>query len=255
MSVFDEAATEQQSTEPQAEQNTSEQQESFLKKLVEQRGEQWSDPEVIAKGKLEADAHISNLEKQLAELREDLGKNEYSKQLLEALQNKAGSANPNTAVANNDKGASDAPNTTADKEVDIQSLVEQTLTQRENAAKVAQNIQSVEEALTSAYGTEAQKVVKEKAEALGMSLSRMQEIASESPNAFLALMGEAPVKERNADVSSSRNTTAGFNNPGVKDFGYYQELRRKSPNEYYSPKVQNEMARAAVELGDRFYNK
>lgn len=252
MSVFDDAATAQQGTETQAQ--DSQTQESFLKKLVEQRGEQWSDPEVIAKGKIEADRHIENLEAQLSELKEDLTKNTYAKTLLDTLQNKAGSTNPKPAEAQTN-GVSSPPNTTEKEDVDIQSLVEQTLTQRENAAKAAQNVKTVEEALSKSYGPEAQKVVKDKAQELGISLSKMEELAAESSTAFLALMGEPPAKEQNADLTSVRNTTAGFNKSGEKDFGYYQEMRRKSPNEYYTPKVQNEMARQRVELGDRFYKK
>jgi hypothetical protein len=44
---------------------------------------------VLAKGKLEADGYIKTLEDQLTAMREDLGKQEYSKQLLDQLQNKA----------------------------------------------------------------------------------------------------------------------------------------------------------------------
>jgi len=44
-------------------------QESFLDKLVQAKGENWKDPEVLAKGKLEADGYIKNLEDQLSQMR------------------------------------------------------------------------------------------------------------------------------------------------------------------------------------------
>jgi hypothetical protein len=82
MSVFDE--TQSDNTQPQAGQTTAETtqqgtqpQESYLQKLVETRGDNWKDPEVLAKGKLEADAYIKNLEDQLAQMREDLGKQDF----------------------------------------------------------------------------------------------------------------------------------------------------------------------------------
>ena len=259
MSVFDQTATEQQAepTEAPTEEQAVETQESFVSKLVQERGNKWSDPEVIAKGKLEADRHIGELERQLAELREDLSKSEYAKEVVEALRNKAGGINPKDAAPkNNNDDAAIQPNTTEQaSEVDLESLVEQTLAKREQEAKVTQNIKSVEQQLESAFGTEARKVVEEKAASLGISLDRMQEIASESPAAFMALVGQPATMERNADVSSAKNTASGFNTQGAKDFEYYQKMRRENPKQYYSPSMQNEMAQARVQLGDKFYRK
>jgi hypothetical protein len=238
------AATDQQQTS-----------EDWVAKLAEQRGEKWTDPQVIAKGKLEADQHISNLEKQLQEMREDIAKQDYAAKVLEALQNKGQSTTGETAEPKTTTGDGSTQNTTDAANVDIESLVEQTLTKREREAKVAQNVQKVSEALEQQYGTEASKMVKQKADALGLSMARMQELAGESPDAFLTLIGTAPAPERNADVSSSVNTAAGaFNAGSQKNWKYYQEMRRKNPTQYYRPNVQNEMIKMREELGDRFYS-
>lgn len=260
MSVFDQTATEQQAEPTQAptEEQAVETQESFVSKLVQERGDKWSDPEVIAKGKLEADRHIGELERQLAELREDLSKSEYAKEVVEALRNKAGGINPKDAAPkNNNDDAAIQPNTTEQaSEVDLESLVEQTLAKREHEAKVAQNLKSVDEVLTASLGTEAGKYVQERAAALGMSIDRLRDIAAESPDAFLTLVGQAPAREQNADLKSSLNTTAGsFNATEQKDFEYYQKMRRENPRKYYSPSVQNEVAQSRAKLGDKFYRK
>lgn len=259
MSVFDQVATEQPTEGvEQAEAQATETQESFVSKLVQERGDKWSDPEVIAKGKLEADKHISELERQLAELREDLGKSEYAKEVVEALRNKAGGITPKDAAPkNNNVDAANQPNTTEKaSDVDVESLVEQALLKKEKEAVVAQNLKAVDDALTTSLGTEAGKYVQERAAALGMSMDRLREIASESPSAFLTLVGQAPAKEKNADLSSSLNTSAGsFNTQAQKDFAYWQKMRRENPRKYYSPNTQNEMAQSRVQLGERFYNK
>jgi hypothetical protein len=72
--VFSEQS--QTTDQTQAEQQVQETppQDSYLQKLVETKGENWKDPEVLAKGKLEADGYIKNLEAQLEEMREDLKK-------------------------------------------------------------------------------------------------------------------------------------------------------------------------------------
>ena len=96
MSVFTEGAATTQSTQTeQVTTETSPPQESFVAKLVEAKGENWNNPEVLAKGKLEADGYIQQLESQLTQMREDLGKQDYAQKLLDQLQNKA--ADPTNA--------------------------------------------------------------------------------------------------------------------------------------------------------------
>jgi hypothetical protein len=83
MSVFDQKPEGHDAVTEQATPEATPTTESFVAKLVETRGENWSDPEMIAKGKIEADNHIAELERQIAEMREDLSKQDYSKSLLE----------------------------------------------------------------------------------------------------------------------------------------------------------------------------
>ena len=258
MSIFgDGTATEQNQQPSEQPAEATPTTESFLNKLVTERGEKWSDPEVIAKGKLEADAHIANLERQLAEMREDLSKSNYSKQLLDALQSKAGNTNPEPAMAHDKDGDTAAQDTTGDG-VDVESLVEKIVLKKETEKKLSdainQNVQMVQEALTSTFGSEALNTVKARADELGMSLEAMEEMAKTSPKAFLSLVGSAPQPQRNADLTSSKNTVADFNTAGGRDWNYYQNLRRTNPNQYYSPRVQNEMMKARTEQGDRFYS-
>lgn len=255
--VFEQAATEQQAEGNQAEAQTFETKESFVKKLVEERGENWQDPEVIAKGKLEADNHIKELERQLEELRGDLSKNEYAKQLLETLQGKAEaptSSNPvESQKQQSEEGSAADQNTTGDAG-DLESLVEETIRKREQQQTAQQNLTQVQETLSKAFGTEANKVVQERAKELGMSLDRLQEIATESPSAFMRLIGEAPAVESNPAPSSSVNTTAKFNQSSERNWQYYQNLRRTNSKQYYSPKVQNQLVQDRQRLGDRFYS-
>lgn len=254
--VFEQAATEQQAEGTQAETQAFETEESYVKKLVEARGEKWQDPEVIAKGKFEADNHIKELERQLEELRGDLSKNEYAKQLLETLQGKAGATtSPNSVDAQQkeQEGSSADQNTTGDAG-DLESLVEETIRKREQQQTAQQNLSQVQETLGKAFGTEANKVVQERAKELGMSLDRLQDIATESPSAFMRLIGESPAVETNPAPSSSVNTTAKFNQTNERNWSYYQELRRSKPKQYYSPKVQNSLVQDRQRLGDRFYS-
>ena len=253
MSVFDQKPEGHDAVTEQATPEATPTTESFVAKLVETRGDNWSDPEMIAKGKIEADNHIAELERQLAEMREDLSKQDYSKSLLEQLQSKAGTT-PNEPVVSSEKsGGVGEANTTPDP-AELESLVEATLKKREAEAKATGNIQAVDAALTEAFGTEASKVVTEKAKELGMSLDRMQAIAAESPNAFLRLIGDvAPVAKPVAQTTAI-NTQAKLNTGGGKTWSDYQALRRSNPTQYYSPAVQREMAAQKDKLGAGFFN-
>lgn len=255
MSVFTEGAATEQST--QTEQQTTETttpQESFVAKLVEAKGENWKDPEVLAKGKLEADNYISELEQQLSQMREDMAKQDYAKTLLDQLQNKA--ADPttaNTAMPNNNTGGTTDGNTNPNlSEDDLKSLVEKTLTAREQENTVKQNLALVDQELEKSYGTEAKAMIQKKSEELGISLQRMQELASESPSAFFTLIGE-PKKSFNPMVQGSvRTEGVNMQASTERDWSYYQKLRRENKNLYYTPKIQRQLMDDKIRLGDKF---
>lgn len=253
MVFTDSAATAQ--TEQTAEQTTTETppQESFVQKLVEAKGENWKDPEVLAKGKLEADGYIKTLEDQLAQMREDMKKQDYQAQILEQLQNKA---TESTAVNNevpNNNGDINTQNTTASvDEATLKSLVEQTLTQREKDNTVQQNLSQVDKELESSFGTEAAATVQKKAQELGMSMDRLRDIAAESPSAFFTLIGQ-PQKTFSPMVQGSvRTEGVNMQASTERDWSYYQKLRRENRNLYYSPKVQQQMFQDKARLGEKF---
>ena len=257
MVFTDSAATAQteQTAEVQGQETTP--QESYLQKLVEAKGENWKDPEVLAKGKLEADGYIKTLEDQLEQMREDMKKQDYQAQILDQLQNKA---TESTAVStevpnNNNNGDINAQNTTeaVDEEV-LKSLVEKTLTQREKDAVIKQNLLQVDQELEKSFGTEASAKVQEKADQLGMSMERLREIAAESPAAFMSLIGE-PQKTFSPMVQGSVRTEGVNMQPSAeRDWNFYQNLRRQNSKEYYTPKVQQQMMKDKLRLGDRFGN-
>lgn len=254
--VFTEGTETAQTTQPEQTQEETSPQGSFLSQLVEAKGENWKDPEVLAKGKIEADGYIQTLEGQLTQMREDLKKKEYQDEVLEQLQKKATESTAvNNGVPNNNNSNTEGENTTRNlSEEDLKSLVEQTLNQREADAVTKTNLQRVDEELDKTFGTNAEEVVKKKAEELGMSMDRLSEIASESPNAFFTLIGE-PKPTFNPMVNGSVRTE-GVNMQVSTDrnWQYYQKLRRENPNQYYEPKMQQQLLQDRMRLGDNFGN-
>jgi hypothetical protein len=255
MSVFSESGQPNQTQETEQTTQTTEPSESFVAKLVEAKGDNWKDPEVLAKGKLEADRYIKELEDQLNQMREDLKKEDYAEKILQEIRNKAADTStakqslPNNDTAGAEKDGTPQPSLS---EEDLKSLVDKTLTEREKQNTVTQNIRLVDEELQRQYGTEAQKTVLKKAEDLGISLERMKEIASESPTAFFALIGDGK-KTFNPMVNSSVRTEGVNLQPSTeRDWSYYQKLRRENRDLYYTPKVQQQLMQDKGRLGDKF---
>ena len=252
--VFTDApATEQSNQNTDTTATESQQDGSYLQKIVEAKGDNWKDPEVLAKGKLEADGYIKNLEDQLTQMREDLKKQEYKNEVLDQLQTKAAETTAATNEVPNNNSSTKEQNTTATfSEEDLKSLVEKTLGQRELEAKVQGNLQLVDKELEGSFGTEAKAQIEKKAEELGMSIERLRDIAAESPNAFFALIGENKRPVSPMVAGSVRTEGVNMQSSTERDFNYYQKLRRENRNLYYSAKTQQQMFEDKARLGDKF---
>ena len=255
MDVFSESGQTNDTTQPEIQATESTQpQDSFVQKLVEAKGDNWKDPEVLAKGKIEADGYIQKLEEQLTNMREDLSKQDYAKDLLEQLQNKAADPiNAKNAMPNNDTGGTSEGNTNPNlSEEDLKSLVERTLTERDKDSVVKQNLNLVNEEMEKSYGTDASAKIQNKAKELGLTIERMQEIAAESPNAFFNLIGE-PKKDFKPMVEGSvRTEGVNMQASNERDWSYYQTLRRDNRSLYYSPKIQRQLIEDKGRLGSKF---
>jgi len=255
MDVFSESSQTTDTTQPEIQATESTQpQDSFVQKLVEAKGENWKDPEVLAKGKLEADGYIQELETQLNSMREDLSKQDYAKSLLDQLQNKAAeSTTANIAMPKNNIGDTSDGNTNPNlSEEDLKSLVERTLTERDKDSVVKQNLSLVNEEMEKSYGTDASAKIQDKAKELGLTLERMQEIAAESPTAFFALLGEQKKSFSPMVQGSVRTEGVNMQASTERDWNYYQNLRRENKSAYYSPKVQQQLMNDRQRLGPKF---
>ncbi len=259
MSVFDAESSETtQGNQTEQVLGDSQPQLSFLDKLVETKGEHWRDPETLAKGKLEADSYITDLENQLTQIKEDLSKQDYAKSLLEQLQNKAAdTTNVKSEVQfnnnNNNSGTETEGNTSQEVSEDtLKSLVEQTLTERERNNTVKQNLDSVNQQLEESFGTEARSQIERKSRELGISVQRMQDIASESPSAFFTLIGEQVKAPQPMVNGSIRTEGVNMQRSNDRDWAYYQNLRKTNKQEYYSAEVQKQIIEDRIRLGDKF---
>lgn len=192
-----------------------------------------------------AQTHISRLEQELSELKEDLGKRmnaeEALNKILEARKSSDVQEHPPADI-------------TPDA---LKDLVKSTYKEISDDEKKAHNITEVSKRVIAAWGDKANATLDSKAAELGVSVAFLQDTASHSPQAFYNLIGLNSVpKQENPSARQSSVNTAGFEGTGmVQPYSYkwYQQMRKDDPKAYYMPKVQLEMHRRAAEQGDDFY--
>ena len=257
MSIFTETDPTAGGTQTQQTETGTENQTTFLDQIVQAKGENWRDAETLAKGKLEADAYILSLEDQNKQLREDLSKQDYAAEVLNEIRGKAAeSSTAKTSEATeNTAGVNEHETPSALDEDTLKSLVEKTLLERELQRSTEQNVQKVTDDLKTRFGDQAGDVVKAKAQELGLSLDRMEQLATESPSAFLSLFGEQTQGGGANFLNSSINTEgANMQASNERDWNYYRKLRQDNRNLYYSPKVQQQLMQDKIRLGEKFGN-
>lgn len=232
--------------------------QSALNDLVGE-GKKFKTPDDLAKAKLESDRFIEKLQNEQRELREELSKRLSAEEALRRAQEagsrvETGATTPQTPP----------PQRQQESTVDIMSEVEKVLNRRDQQKTTQSNIEQVTSKMTSTYGTvdKAAEVVQLKAQELGMSVAKLQELASENPKAFFTLLGvndKATEVPKTSSWGNTKNTVAMKNgtsgsqvSPGT--YKWYQEIRKADPAAYYSPRVQLQMDKDAREKGEKFYS-
>lgn len=204
----------------------------------------------LAKAKIESDRFIDQLKRENDELRKEV----TSKATLDEIMTKIREMNapqgqqpPVTPPANPDNGSPQ----------NIESVVATLLEKRSLEDRVRSNTEVVSQTLQEKFGADAQIHLNKKAKELGVSLDYLRRIASESPKAFFTLIGVSNERPVAAPVVAPRVLGQVHNEPvgsdGQRNKAYYDKIKAVNPAEYFSPKIQNQMYKDAMKLGDAFY--
>jgi hypothetical protein len=234
---------------------------NYLEELVGE-GKKFRDAESLAKGKFESDQHISNLERQLSELREDLEKDDKVDKLLELVRSQIKDQDPPAKSPNggtgNEHGDGKSPSDTSSDltEEQLKSLIESHLSEHETTNQRKKNLEEVDKALDEHFGERAGTHLQAKATELNLSLKEMEEMAARNPRAFFQLIGlntkGKPTPSMMMGGGRSDEVGAGPKD-GRRDFAFYQKMRRENKKLYYTPTMQHQMFLDSKELGPSFY--
>lgn len=207
-------------------------------------GKKFSDAEALAKSKLEADRHISNLESQLKEIREELAKRESAEEIAERLRNER-NADP--------KPSTSTPGLSEER---VAEIVKNTVTSIERSRSVRENVLEAERQFKSMYGDKTQEVLKAKASELGMTVEQLGKIAGESPTAFGKLVGlekkDSKASGNQSPMDSDLNQEGFHNNNqhGPLKEGsqaYWAAKRKELGAKFWEPKIQQQIMKDKME--------
>lgn len=224
-------------------------------------GKKFKTPQDLAKGKLESDKFIRDLERQISEMKEDLDKSSKIEELLELARSqqkdKAAQSPPsgNENREDNDGGTGD-PNDTSSGLTDerLKALIESQLSTVETARSRQNNLKEVDAILEEKFGETAKSFLKTKSSEIGMSIDELKDLASRNPKAFFQLtgvtVGGVPNRNQSVTVGSSRSDgTAVYGGKSEnRDFAYYQKLRKENKKQYYNSATQAQMYKDVKEI-------
>lgn len=230
----------------------------------------------LARGKIESDRFITQLQKQNAEMQSLIEKQEEADKdridrLIQKLENDQANSTTlegtppmnNTGEAGNTNPMTQEPTNVKEESVDIESTVDKLLRQREAQSNRDRNVQVTSNKLNELYGDRSASVVKDVASKMGVSVEWMEDIAGQNPDAFFKLVGvNGKDNSSNGETSFGSRTTnsntemnPSSQNTTVRNNSYYMDLKKKNGNSwFYKPEVQKMMWKDAEALGRNFLN-
>lgn len=185
-----------------------------FKEISEAVGKNYSDKETLIRALTEKDTFIEELKKEnentraaMAELADKVDESINAKRVLEELKNR-----------NNKTDAT--PGQAVDKDA-VTNIFNELLSSKEKETRAKSNFEVVNNKLIQVYGDSANEIFKSKTEALGLNLTRVKELAAESPQAVLTLLGITGEKKATAGAPPSQ----GNNDVPTGQLSKYQEFK------------------------------
>lgn len=212
----------------------------------------------LVKGLLEKEAMIKRQQSENKLLRGELQTRGRVEEIVDRLLTQQ-KPNTNEAAGNNSGDPSvnstGGTQTNATQGITKDEIV-RLLEEKDRQKVLASNMETARKALVASFGAEAPSVVKKRAAELGVSVDYLNKTAAESPSAFIALFPVKAQEVPGTGIPGSSSNTTNFTpaNPGgAKTNTFYKELQKKDMATYLSPRIQNQMYKDAMKLGEKFY--
>lgn len=207
------------------------------------------DVEKLLDAKAEADLTLMGRETEMDELRQDLTTRATLEQVLARLEQRQ---TPDVSNSGNNPSEQNGPKEIAQREVE--AFIAAALEKEKQKDTQARNRQEADAELSKVWGATATTKIAAKAQELGVSKEFLDELKASQPKAFLRLVlaGEQPKQDPSA-VLPPRSTATLTSGNQVKDYAYWQRVRKENPSFYHSIEGVRERHKMAEILGDSFY--
>lgn len=211
-------------------------------------------PEEVLNAKVESDLYIKTLTARMDDLTADHLK------LMEESKAKAQLQDLIDRMENQGKGEQSQDNQRREdvqppiKPEDIERMVLDKLSQADQRKIKENNFNLVKAKLRENLGDNHQEILKQRREELGLTQEFADELARSHPNVFFKTfsLDEQHREGFNPPPRGSvRPSTFAARQP-VRDWNYYQELKKANPRLYLDPKIAVQMHEDAIALGDKF---
>lgn len=189
-------------------------------------GKKFKTVEELARGKLESDNFIGQLQREMNELREAVGKHqsmeEIKTQILSSLKREDPPIQPPVTPPENENIDS----------ANIETLVSQLLQKREAEKIASTNKEKVTQTLQEKFGADASLILNQKARELNVTLDYLAKVANDSPTAFFRLVGVDVTATPSQTPPAPLGTVTPL--PRVQSGTDWERMKATNPKEYFS---------------------
>lgn len=211
----------------------------------------YKDQQSLAFSKLKADEHIQKLETEMSELRKDL----KARTTLEELTDQWAQMRQSDISVDDD-------NQDRRKDLDeqltsqkIENIFSSKLTEYEKTKRLQDNADLVKNELRKTLGEDYSSKIEDELNRLGMSREEANKLAMEQPKAFLKMF--TPYRDDRSPFQTPPRSVVNIPfSPSNKErtMSYYNAIRDRDTNLYWTPKVQAQLHEDAQRLGERFFD-
>lgn len=214
-------------------------------------GLKYADDAAFRRSKVEGDIYIKRLEAENKAVRDELTTRIKYEDFLDRIEGL-----DNQPPVKPEQKTSSAPPVTDLKQ--IEQMLEAKITQRDAENTAKQNLAIVQHKVIEKLGPNYAQHITQQATELGMSEQYLRQLAAANPRAFFKLVGieDKGITEDNRFTTppKTQSTLISTQPGGRKGDSYYEEIRKTKPDEYWSPKIQNEIFSRIKEIGaEDFY--
>lgn len=215
----------------------------------------FKDNQGLAKGKAYSDALIEVQNRKLDQLVAENERLLNESRAVATLKDLINQVKPAQQLASSEQPkANEVKESTFDLSL-LDSKISEGIAQAERTRKETDNFNMVKNKLQERHGDKYPQVLKQTIESLGLSVEDANAMAKKSPAAFMRTLGlDQPQRTEGFQAPPQTRQNSNFAPDGGKKrtWTYYQELRRSNPKLYNDPKINIQMQRDIIDLGDSF---